>query len=290
MGWLSDNINLMALIAAIIILILTMMISSFYIKKMRDSKADGELTDHKWDGISEFANNLPVGWTISFIVLMIWGAWYVFFGYPLNAYSQIGEFNEEVQEYNQKFEEKWKNLSMEDKKKMGEGIFLVKCSQCHGIDASGMGAKAQNLTRWGKYQGIEDTIKHGSVGLNYMAGEMPSMELDVKDSEILAKYIMAEISNAHLKFENFDAKSLKKGKELWDSATCSSCHGDDGKGNAGLAADLTQYGTAEFLKEVLSKGKKGHIGKMPSFEYVNFSDVQIEALSAFINSLEPLDD
>ncbi|CBG40393.1 c-type cytochrome [Helicobacter mustelae] len=287
MGWLSDNINLMAFIAAIGILILTIFVTSFYIRKMRDSKAEGELTNHKWDGISEFTNNLPIGWAICFIALILWGAWYVFFGYPLNAYSQIGEFNKEVSEHNKKFEEKWQNLSIEDKIKMGQGIFLVKCSQCHGVDAEGMGGKAQNLTRWGKYQGIEDTMKHGSVGLNYMAGEMPPIVLDAKDSEILSKFVMSHISNAHLKFENLD---VEKGKQLWDSATCSSCHGPDGKGNAGLAADLTKYGTPEFLKEVLKKGKKGHIGRMPSFEYAKFNDIQIEALAAFINSLQPLDD
>lgn len=287
MGWLSDNINVMSLIAAIVILFLTIFVTSLYIKKMRDSKADGELTDHKWDGIAEFTNNLPIGWVVSFIVLIIWGFWYIFFGYPLNAYSQLGEYNKDMKEYNQKFEEKWKNLSQEDMIKMGQGIFLVKCSQCHGVNAEGIDGKAQNLTRWGKYQGIEDTIHHGSAGLEYMAGEMPPVEMSAQDARIVSQYVMSQISNNHTKFDGLD---IKKGKALWESGTCSSCHGDDGKGAGGLAADLTKYGTAEFLKEVLTKGKKGHIGKMPSFDYANFNDVQIDALNAFINSLQPLDE
>ena len=287
MGLLRDNINLMALIAAGVILVIVTFITSLYYKKMRDSKAEGELASHKWDGISEFTNNIPVGWLVSFIVLIIWGAWYVLFGYPLNAYSQIGEYNKELKEYNQKFEDKWKNLSNEDLVQMGQGIFLVKCAQCHGMNAEGIDGKAQNLTRWGKYQGIEDTIKHGSAGLNYAAGEMPALELSAEDSKVLAQYVMANISDLHKKFDKLDTK---KGKALWDSATCSACHGPDGKGMGGLAVDLTKYGTPEFLKEVLTKGKKGHIGTMPSFDYANFNQVQIDALSAFINSLQPLDE
>lgn len=290
MGWLSDHINMMALIAAIVILVLTVVVVGNLIKKMRDSKADGEFTSHKWDGIAEFTNNVPVGWAISFIVLIIWGFWYVFFGYPLNSYSQIGEYNQELGEYNVKFEEKWKNLSDEDKIKMGQGIFLVKCSQCHGVNAEGINGKAQNLTHWGKVAGIMDVIKHGSAGLGYMAGEMPALEVSSEDSELIAKYILSQISNAHIKFADMDAKNLKRAKDLFDSQTCSSCHGEDGKGADGMAADLSKYATAEFLKEVLTKGKKGHIGRMPSFDYANFSDTQIEALNAFINSLQPLDD
>ena len=287
MGLLRDNINLMALIAAGVILVVVAFITSFYYKKMRDSKAEGELTNHKWDGISEFTNDIPVGWLVSFIVVIIWGVWYALFAYPLNAYSQIGEYNKELKEYNQKFEDKWKNLTHEDLVQMGQGIFLVKCAQCHGVNAEGMDGKAQNLTRWGKYQGIEDTIKHGSVGLGYPAGPMPPIELSPEDSKVLAQYVMANISDLHKKFDGLD---VKKGKELWESATCSACHGPDGKGMNGFAVDLTKYGTPEFLKEVLTRGKKGHIGIMPSFSYADFNQVQIDALSAFINSLQPLDE
>ena len=287
MGWLSDHINFMALIAAIVILVLTAFVVSFYIRKMRNSKPEGDFTEHEWDGIKEFANNIPTGWAVCYIILIIWGFWYVFFGYPLNAYSKIGEYNKELAEHNAKFEEKWKNLSQEDKIKMGQGIFLVKCSQCHGINAEGINGKAQNLTRWSKVQGIQDTIKHGSVGLNYMAGEMPALELKPEESKMLGEYVLSQISDLHLKFEKLD---IKKAKNLWETATCSSCHGADGKGSDGLAVDLTKYGTPTFLKEVLAKGKKGHIGHMPSFDYANFNDTQIDALSAFINSLQPLDD
>ncbi|WP_215424888.1 cytochrome c, partial [Campylobacter jejuni] len=66
-------------------------------------------------------------------------------GYPLNSYSSIGEYNEEVKAYNTKFEEKFQNLSTEDKVAMGKKIFLVQCSACHGITGDGINGKAQNL-------------------------------------------------------------------------------------------------------------------------------------------------
>ncbi|PAF52307.1 cytochrome-c oxidase, cbb3-type subunit III [Helicobacter sp. 13S00477-4] len=290
MGWLSDNVNLFGFSAAIVILILTISIAGSMYKKMRDAKADGELTDHKWDGIAEFKNNLPIGWAVCFIVLIIWGFWYIFFGYPLNSYSQIGDYNQQVQVHNQKFEQKWQDLSNADLVNMGQGIFLVQCSQCHGINAEGMHGKAQNLTRWGKEEGIMYTVEHGSVGLGYDAGEMPVLGLSKEDAKAVAAYIMADVSDVkHTKFPT----DVEHGKEVYNTAGCASCHGPDGKGMPGMdnfAPDLSKYGTYDFVKRVLEHGKKGHIGKMPSFAYRNFNDVQIKAIAAYIGSLQPLND
>lgn len=66
-----------------------------------------------------------------------------------------------------------------------------------------------------------------------------------------------------------------------------------GKGlqeNQVFAADLTAYGTENFLRNILTHGKKGNIGHMPSFKYKNFSDLQVKALAEFIQSLKPLED
>lgn len=55
------------------------------------------------------------------------------------------------------------------------------------------------------------------------------------------------------------------------------------------AADLTAYGDYTFVEHILRDGKKGFIGKMPSFSYANFNKTQIEALAAYINSLKVRD-
>lgn len=284
MNW-SDNITTLGLLGAFVILILTIFVMGVYLKKIRDGKADGEVVGESWDGIGEQTNNIPVGWAACFLGVLIWGFWYIFLGYPLNAYSQIGEYNQEVQAYNEKYASTWKNLGKKELEDMGQGIFLVQCSQCHGINAEGMDGKAWDLTKWGKEDGIIEVIKKGSKGLNYDMGEMTPelfVGLDDNGARAIAAYVMQDISS--VKNTKYPLE-VSAGKELF-AVHCTSCHGDDGSGLGGLAPDLSKYGTTDYLAEVLSKGKKGVIGIMPSFEYASFHESQKEALNAFIRSLE----
>ncbi|MBX7490737.1 c-type cytochrome [Helicobacter turcicus] len=290
MEWfnLGDSINVLGLAGAVAILALTIFIVGGYIKKMRDSKADGELAEGEWDSIKEFKNDIPIGWGVTYLVLIIWALWYWFVGYPLNSYSQIGEYNEEVKAYNAKFEEKWKNIDAGTLTKMGQNLYLVQCSQCHGITTEGINGTAANLLEWGKEEGIIRTMKEGSKGLGYTLGDMlpmsetaPGVLNTEEDYRAVAAYVMAEISEAKkTKYPNL----VTKGKELFSAATCTACHGDDGKGMGGLAPDLSKYGTPAFVAEVLEKGKKGHIGIMPSFKTQMLTDKQKEALAHFIYS------
>ncbi|MDA3967612.1 MULTISPECIES: c-type cytochrome [Helicobacter] len=290
MEWfnLGDSINQIALIGAVAILALTIFVVGGYIKKMKDSKADGDLTNEDWDGIREFKNDIPIGWGISYLVLLIWGLWYWFVGYPLNAYSQIGEYNEEVKAYNVKFESKWNNADTETLTKMGQNLYLVQCSQCHGITTEGINGVAANLLEWGREEGIVYTLQHGSKGLGYALGDMlpiaevaPGIADDDESKKAIAAYVMAELSEVK---KTKYPELVDKGRELYVSATCIACHGDDGKGMGGLAPDLTKYGTPAFVAEVLEKGKNGHIGNMPSFKSQMLTDIQKEALGHFIYS------
>lgn len=287
MQWfnLSDPINLISAIGAVVILGLTAFVSNFYINKMKTSNPKGELSGEEWDGIGKFKNNVPFGWGICFMFVMIWGFWYIFVGYPLNSFSQIGQYNQEVAVYNEKYQKKWENLSQNDLVAMGESMFLVQCSQCHGVTADGMQGKAQNLTRWGKEEGIMHTIKYGSKGLEFPLGEMPPVELSEADAKAVAAYVIGEISE--LKNTKYPA-DVAKGKEVFNTAGCVACHGEDGKGMDGSAPDLSTYGTSKFLSYVLGHGKSGEIGRMPSFKFAQFNEVQIKALSAYIESLEDL--
>lgn len=282
----TDNITTLGLLGAFVILILTIFVMSVYLKKIKEGKSEGELTEESWDGIGEQKNNLPVGWAACFLGVLIWGFWYIFLGYPLNAYSQLGEYNKEVEAYNQKYTAIWENLAQDELRDMGQSIFLVQCSQCHGSTAEGMNGKARDLTKWGKEEGIIDAIKNGSKGLGYMSEEMMPIEMSDSEAKAVAAYIMQEVSQ--VKSTKFPLE-VNKGKEVF-AMYCTSCHGDDGKGNLdgmeGFAADLSKYGTSAFLTEVLQKGKKGLIGVMPSFNYANFANSQKEALNVFIRSLE----
>lgn len=280
---LNDNITILALLGALVILVLTAFIVSTYFNKMKHSKADGVLTEEDWDGIKEFKNDLPIGWAASFLCVIIWGLWYMFIGYPLNAYSQIGEYNREVDNYNKNFESKWASLDSSEIAVMGENIFLVQCSQCHGVDKSGIDGKAADLNNWGRTTQVVNVILNGSKGLNYMAGEMVPIEVSKDEAQAIANFVMADISNAKIPA---NAESIAQGRELF-ATHCTACHGADGKGLEGVedfAPDLSKYGTYEFLQIVLTRGKNGHIGKMPSFTYANFNDTQEKALNGFILS------
>ena len=279
MSWLDDSVNALSLLGAVVILILTVLIAGKYIKQMRDDTASGELAEENWDGIGEYKNNVPIGWSLSILATMIWAAWYMLAGYPVNAYSQLGEWNEDTQAHNAKFESKWANADEETLTAMGESIFLVQCAPCHGTTAEGMGGKAQNLVEWGHEEGIVNTVVNGGKGLNYPLGEMPAGMLDADSAKAVAAYVMAEISE---KKSTKYPELVESGKALF--ATCAGCHGEDGMGMAGMAPDLSKYGTTTMVSEALDKGKKGHIGMMPSFKG-RLSNIQYEAVGTYILSI-----
>ncbi len=264
---LSDPINLLTFLGAIAIAVLTFGVSAKYMQQMKSDRATGELSEDNWDGIGEYKNPLPSGWAWSFVGTTIWAIWYFLWGYPLNAYSQIGEWNQEVKEFNKKFEAKFKNVSKDDLKNMGESIFLVQCAPCHGNTGDGLSGKAQDLTKRMSKEQVLYTIKNGAHNFKYPLGAMPPGLAQGKDAEAVAEYV---------------ANGLKgKAPAAW--ATCAGCHGQDGKGNGGTAPNLASY-DQPLVKQVLGHGKVGYIGKMPSFKN-RFTPVQIKALTAHIQEL-----
>ncbi|MDA3056080.1 MULTISPECIES: cbb3-type cytochrome c oxidase N-terminal domain-containing protein [unclassified Campylobacter] len=285
MKWfnLSDSVNSLALLGALAILLISAFVIGGYYKKMKDSKASVESTGEEWDGIGELKNNLPTGWAISFIAVMVWALWYFFLGYPLNSYSQIGEYNEEVKAHNAKFEQNFAGADKATLKNMGESVFLVQCAQCHGVSGDGINGVAQNLTKWGSEAGLEDTIINGSEGMEYPLGMMSKaadLGIDNNTAKAIAAYVAKEVSAIKsTKNENL----VSQGREAF--GVCASCHGEDGKGMDGSAPDLTKYGSSEFVKEVLNRGKAGSIGVMPSFTDGRLSEVQKQAVGEFISSL-----
>ena len=282
MQWfnLEDNVNLLALIGALAIFALTAFVTGKYVKQMKIAKEGGELDEYVWDGIGEYKNPLPLGWAIVYALVIVWALWYMLAGYPLNSYSQIGEYNEEVAAANAKFEKRFANPDIKTLHAMGESVFLVQCSACHGITGDGIGGKAADLALWGSEEGIVDAILKGSKGLDYPMGEMPAGMADEEGAKAIAAYIAKEISGIKkTKNENL----VETGKELF--ATCAGCHGEDGKGMEGNSPDLTKYGTFEFITDVLNRGKSGNIGVMPKFNDGRLNPTQQKAVGEYVNSL-----
>ena len=282
MEWLnlSDNVNVLTLIGSAAIVLFTLFVAGKYLKQIKEEKASGELLEHNWDGIGEYKNPPPLGWAIVFLLTIVWAIWYFLVGYPLNAYSQLGEYNEEVKAHNARFEQKWANPDHATLMGMGEGVYLVQCAPCHGITADGMGGKATDLTVWGSEKAIVEVILNGGKGLGYPLGEMPEGLLDEASAKAAAAYMVQEISKVG-KTSNPDLVAM--GEALWP--TCAACHGEDGKGMDGMSPDLTIYGKPAFVVEVLNRGKDGHLGMMPAFNDGRLSDVQKTAVGTYILSL-----
>ena len=282
MQWfnLEDNVNLLGLIGAIAIVLATVFVVSRLVGQMKVAKPKAELSEHGWDGIGEYKNPLPLGWAVVYVLVIVWALWYMLAGYPLNSYSQIGEYNEEVAAANAKFEKNFANPDAKTLHAMGESVFLVQCSSCHGITGDGINGKAADLSKWGSEEGIFDTIMNGSKGLEYPMGEMPAGMADEEGAKAIAAYIAKEISGIKkTKNENLVAS----GKELF--ATCAACHGEDGKGMEGMSPDLSKYGTASFVEDVLQRGKKGAIGAMPKFNDGRLNALQQKAVGEYVISL-----
>jgi len=265
---LSDPINMITMIGAVAIAVLTVGVSIKYINQMKTDKATGELADESWDGIGEYKNELPSGWAYSFLGTMIWAMWYWIAGYPVNAFSQIGQYNEEVLAYNQKFEEIHKNADAATLQEMGESIFLVQCAPCHGETGDGLSGKAQDFTSRESKDQVLAIIKNGSDQLKYPMGAMPGGMAQGADAEAIAAYVAGGM----------------KGEQPASFGVCAGCHGADGKGNSGTAPNIAEYDQV-LVEHVLENGRKGSIGTMPSFKG-RLTPVQQKALAAYLSSLK----
>jgi cytochrome c oxidase cbb3-type subunit 3 len=269
MNWLSDNVNQLSLLGAAAIVLITAFVAGKYIKQMKNDTSTGELAEDNWDGIGEYKNPLPMGWALAFAGTLVWALWYWTAGYPVWAYSQIGEWNEEVQAYNTRFESKWANPDHATLMGMGEGVYVVQCAPCHGLDGGGIEGKAAGFNTWGTAKGILEVIEKGSKGLGYPLGEMPGGLVSGQDAVDVANFVAGGMQG--------------EAPAMW--ATCVACHGDDGKGMGGSSPDLSTYGKTAFVVDVLNRGKEGAIGVMPKFNDGRLTNIQKEAVATYILSL-----
>jgi len=265
----DDYINALTFLGATAIITITTFVALHYVNKIKNDTASGELADENWDGIGEYKNPIPMGWALAFIGMILWMFWYFTIGYPINGFSQIGQWNEETIDYNRKFEQKWVNADKTTLNAMGQSIYLVQCAPCHGVDAEGIGGKAQNLTKRMTKEQIIYTIKNGSSHLTqaYPAGMPPMMISEEDDINAVATYV---------------ARGLKDVQpEAY--ATCAACHGEEGEGIPFLGPNIKDYDDL-IVTAVLKEGKKGLLGQMPSFNE-RLNETQEKALASYIRSL-----
>ena len=276
-GLNGDVVNMLAIAGAVALVIIVVFVVIKYVRQMQTDAATGELSEESWDDIGEYKNPVPMGWAIMFMALIVWGMWYFVIGYPVNAFSQIGQYNEEVKAHNSKFEKKYANIKGNELIKMGESVFIAECKVCHGADGKGLGGKAANLHERISAENVKYVINHGSNhGLLYEGSMMPDRS-GLFNSNTGAAITDAEI-DAVAAYVAGGLKGEGKGADAF-AGTCAMCHGADGKGVDSMGPDIATFAPA-LVKNVLAHGKKGAIGTMPAFDRLNTK--QREAAAAYI--------
>ena len=268
----NDYMLQLAIAGAVAIAVISTFVVIKYVRQMQTDTATGDLAEGSWDGIGEYKNELPFGWAIIFLGLNIWAIWYFVIGYPVGAYSQIGEYNEEVATYNQEFENAHKGMTDTDKIEMGQSIFIVQCAPCHGLKADGIDGKAANLNKRLAKETVVHMVKNGGNNLKSdFPGGMPGgMLSDPAQINAVADYVAGGFKAGHA------------GAEFYVMGGCNGCHGENGEGFMGVGPNIASFDVAT-VSSVLKDGKKGHIGAMPSFG--NLTEVQTEAVAAYVSSL-----
>jgi len=137
------------------------------------------------------------------------------------------------------------------------------CKSCHAINTDkklvGPTLQTRRLTK----AQVLDVIENGQNKLGYAMGEMPAGMATGADAEEIAVYVAGGMT----------------GEQPASFASCSGCHGEDGKGQYGTAPSLVSY-DVDLLRNVLKHGKKGMIGKMPSFPYV--TEKEVSAIAEYL--------
>ncbi len=274
----SDIVNQIAILGAVVLVIATIFVVVKYVRQMQTDTATGELMEDNWDGVGEYNNPVPTGWAVVFGLTMIWGMWYYTVGYPVNAYSQIGEYNEDSKLLNDKFEAEYKHIVGDKLVEMGESVYLSNCAACHGLNADGIDGQAADLNVRIEKSVVKHAIENGSN--NKLLGmEMPMPDRNglfnantgalITDAEIdtVAAYVANGMSG--------------EGAEIF-AGTCAACHGEDGKGMESVAPNIASYDSS-LVVNVIVEGKKGAIGTMPKMDVLNKK--QKEAVAAYVQSL-----
>ncbi len=271
-------------------------------------------TGHEWDGIKELNTPLPRWWILTFYACIIWavGYWIVYPAWPLLwsnttgilGYSSRADVAVELANLEKIRGDKMVALAsapLADIEKdpallalaraRGKTVFGDNCAPCHG--SGGAGAKGYpnlNDDDWlwgGSLDQIMQTIQFGARSGHAKAHENAMLAFGkegvLKKDQIVtvANYVrsLSGLSTA----PGYDASA---GAKIF-ADNCTSCHGDNAKGNQELGApNLTDkiwlYGSDEAtLVETITNGRNG---VMPAW-VGRLDPVTIKALTVYVHSL-----
>jgi cytochrome c oxidase cbb3-type subunit 3 len=275
---------------------------------------DVETTGHEWDGITELNKPLPKWWLWTFYATIIWaiGYWLLMPAWPLVSsyskgllgYSQRERLAEQVVEakaaksnYRDKIAAMDLTAINNDPELLsfalagGEAAFGDNCAPCHGRGAQGaFGYPNLRDDSWlwgdGTLAAIHKTILHGirSGDPDTQSNQMPAFGR----TGVLNESQIADVAEFTLSLSGkSDDKAVDERGATIFAATCTPCHGADGKGNPKLGApnltdELWLY--AGDKQTIMADIRNGRGGVMPAW-ITRLDPETIKELAIYVHSL-----
>ncbi|MBB37179.1 MAG: cytochrome-c oxidase, cbb3-type subunit III [Hirschia sp.] len=282
-----------------------------------DEHSGLQTTGHSWDGISELNNPLPRWWLYTWYITIGIAVIYMILMPAIPALPGLGTNTPGLRNHSDRDNVSLAISEMQQKRQsdatalldaslrdietdrdlqqfalaMGESLFGDNCATCHG--AGGRGAKgypvlADDIWLWdGTLEGIETTLRHGIRHEEDEDTRFSAMPRFGQDGFLTA----AQISDLteyvlHLSDRSDDPEAVERASGNW-VAQCSSCHGDQGKGDRTQGApDLTDadwlFGDSKRdIFDTIYHARNSH---MPAWEG-RLDDASIKALAVYVHSL-----
>jgi cytochrome c oxidase cbb3-type subunit 3 len=271
-------------------------------------------TGHEWDGIKELNTPLPRWWVLTFYACIVWaiGYWIVYPAWPLLwsnttgilGYSSRADVAVELANLEKIRGDKMVALAAAPLAEIekdpallalararGKTVFGDNCAPCHG--SGGAGAKGYpnlNDDDWlwgGSLDQIMQTIQFGARSGHPKAHENAMLAFGKEG--VLKKDQIVTVANYVRSLSGLPtAPGYDKaaGAKIF-ADNCTSCHGDNAKGNQELGApDLTDkiwlYGSDEAtLIETITNGRNG---VMPAW-IGRLDPTTVKALTVYVHSL-----
>ncbi len=281
--------------------------------KYIDKVSGTETTGHEWDGIAELNTPMPRWWLWIFYVSIITGIAYAI-AMPaiplLNSYTKgvlghsdrafVAQELADMHASREAHATKLVGASLEQIEAdpdlfrfamaAGKSAFGDNCATCHGTGAQGFkGYPNLNDDVW-LWGGTFEDIKH-TLTVGIRAGHE-----DTRDSlmqaygrdELLTRHQISDLTQYVLSLSGkaTDGEAAAGAAKIFQD-TCSSCHGDTGKGDVEQGApDLTDLdwlygGTAENINATITNGRRG---VMPNWSE-RLSPDMITALAVYVHAL-----
>ncbi len=286
-------------------------------RKPEENENGVETTGHSWDGIEEYNNPLPRWWLWTLYATIVWAIGYTI-AYPawpiskegatpgLMKWSTRGDVEAEIKavdEANAAIESKLASVELaaiaaDPELKgyainAGHAVFQTWCAQCHGSGAQGnKGFPSLLDDDWlwgGTIEDIHYTVTHGvrnEDDEDARFSEMPKFGADELLSEEEIEQVVNHVLTISGQTDQADPELAKAGAVVFED-NCSSCHGEDGKGDRDQGApNLTDAiwlygGDKDTIRETVNFAR---FGVMPTWG-ARLSESDIRAVATYVHQL-----